>query len=151
MKITTESDFFEWICCLFQEDWNLRNSGIMNLRRTGIMNLQNFRIMNLWRFGIMNLRRFGIMDMRRSEIMNLQNSGMKWNSNSEVMTSEDLHKKRFGDQQEAKSRTLLTDKRHIPLRSASVRTPLLFHHGIPKVLVNPRSKGITSVRSTTTH
>jgi hypothetical protein len=40
--------------------------------------------------------------------------------------------------------TLLTDKRRIPLRSASVRTPHLFHHGIPKVLVNPRSKGITS-------
>jgi hypothetical protein len=48
-------------------------------------------------------------------------------------------------------RPLLTDKRRIPLRSASVRTPHLFHHGIPKVLVNPRSKGITSVRSTTTH
>jgi hypothetical protein len=46
---------------------------------------------------------------------------------------------------------LLMDKRRIPLRSASVRTPHLFHHGIPKVLVNPRSKGITSVRSTTTH
>jgi hypothetical protein len=46
---------------------------------------------------------------------------------------------------------VLTDKRRIPLRSASVRTPHLFHHGIPKVLVNPRSKGITSVRSTTTH
>jgi hypothetical protein len=46
---------------------------------------------------------------------------------------------------------LLTDKRRIPLRSASVQTPHLFHHGIPKVLVNPRSKGITSVRSTTTH
>jgi hypothetical protein len=46
---------------------------------------------------------------------------------------------------------VLTDKRHIPLRSASVRTPHLFHHGIPKVLVNPRSKGITSVRSRTTH
>jgi hypothetical protein len=45
---------------------------------------------------------------------------------------------------------LLTDKRHIPLRSASVQTPHLFHHGIPKVLVNPRSKGITSVRSTFT-
>jgi hypothetical protein len=40
---------------------------------------------------------------------------------------------------------LLTDKRRIPLRSASVRTSHLFHHGIPKVLVNPRSKGITSV------
>jgi hypothetical protein len=39
---------------------------------------------------------------------------------------------------------LLTDKRRIPLRSASVRTLHLFHHGIPKVLVNPRSKGITS-------
>jgi hypothetical protein len=48
-------------------------------------------------------------------------------------------------------RDVLTDKRRIPLRSASVRTPHLFHHGIPKVLVNPRSKGITSVRSTTTH
>jgi hypothetical protein len=36
---------------------------------------------------------------------------------------------------------LLTDKRRIPLRSASVRTPHLFHHGIPKVLVNSRSKG----------
>jgi hypothetical protein len=46
---------------------------------------------------------------------------------------------------------VLTDKRRIPLWSASVRTPHLFHHGIPKVLVNPRSKGITSVRSTTTH
>jgi hypothetical protein len=45
---------------------------------------------------------------------------------------------------------LLMDKRRIPLRSASVRTPHLFHHGIPKVLVNPRSKGFTSVRSTTT-
>jgi hypothetical protein len=45
---------------------------------------------------------------------------------------------------------LLTDKRRIPLRSASVRTPHLFHHGIPKVLVNPRSKGITSVQSTFT-
>jgi hypothetical protein len=45
----------------------------------------------------------------------------------------------------------LTDKRRIPLRSASIRTPHLFHHGIPKVLVNPRSKGITSVRSTSTH
>jgi hypothetical protein len=45
---------------------------------------------------------------------------------------------------------LLTDKRRIPLRSASVRTPHLFHHGIPKVLVNPRSKGITSVLSTFT-
>jgi hypothetical protein len=44
---------------------------------------------------------------------------------------------------------VLMDKRHIPLRSASVRTPHLFHHGIPKVLVNPRSKGITSVQSTT--
>jgi hypothetical protein len=44
----------------------------------------------------------------------------------------------------------LTDKRRIPLRSASIRTPHLFHHGIPKVLVNPRSKGITSVRSTST-
>jgi hypothetical protein len=41
-------------------------------------------------------------------------------------------------------RQVLTDKRRIPLRSASVRTPHLFHHGIPKVLVNPRSKGITS-------
>jgi hypothetical protein len=40
---------------------------------------------------------------------------------------------------------MLTDKRRIPLRSASVRTPHLFHHGIPKVLVNPRSKGITSI------
>jgi hypothetical protein len=50
-----------------------------------------------------------------------------------------------------RSRALLTDKRRIPLRSASVRTPHLFHHGIPKVLVNPRSKGITSVQSTTTH
>jgi hypothetical protein len=49
------------------------------------------------------------------------------------------------------SSQMLTDKRRIPLRSASVRTPHLFHHGIPKVLVNPRSKGITSVRSTTTH
>jgi hypothetical protein len=47
--------------------------------------------------------------------------------------------------------SLLTDKRRIPLRSASVRTPHLFHYGIPKVLVNLRSKGITSVRSTTTH
>jgi hypothetical protein len=37
---------------------------------------------------------------------------------------------------------LLMDKIRIPLRSASVRTPHLFHHGIPKVLVNPRSKGI---------
>jgi hypothetical protein len=45
---------------------------------------------------------------------------------------------------------VLTDKRRIPLRSASVRTPHLFHHEIPKVLVNPRSKGITSVRSTFT-
>jgi hypothetical protein len=48
-------------------------------------------------------------------------------------------------------RRLLTDKRRIPLRSASVRTPHLFHHGIPKVLVNPRSKGITSIQSTFTH
>jgi hypothetical protein len=42
---------------------------------------------------------------------------------------------------------LLTDKRRIHLRSASVRsTDLhLFHHRIPKVLVNPWSKGITSV------
>jgi hypothetical protein len=47
-------------------------------------------------------------------------------------------------------RAVLTDKRRIPLRSASVRTPHLLHHGIPKVLVNPRSKGITSVRSTFT-
>jgi hypothetical protein len=47
--------------------------------------------------------------------------------------------------------SLLTDKRRIPLRSASVQTPHLFHHGIPKVLVNPRSKGITSVQSTSTH
>jgi hypothetical protein len=46
---------------------------------------------------------------------------------------------------------LLTDKRRIPLWSASVRTPHLFHHGIPKVLVNPRSKGITSVQSTSKH
>jgi hypothetical protein len=45
---------------------------------------------------------------------------------------------------------LLMDKRRIPLRSASVRTPHLFHHGIPKVLVNTRSKRITSVRSTFT-
>jgi hypothetical protein len=45
---------------------------------------------------------------------------------------------------------LLTDKRRIPLRSASVRTPHLFHHMIPKVLVNSRSKGITSIRSTFT-
>jgi hypothetical protein len=44
----------------------------------------------------------------------------------------------------------LTDKRRISLRSASVRTPHLFHHGIPKVLANPRSKGITSVQSTFT-
>jgi hypothetical protein len=43
------------------------------------------------------------------------------------------------------AKRLLTDKRRIPLRSASVRTSHLFHHGIPKVLVNPRSKGITSV------
>jgi hypothetical protein len=43
---------------------------------------------------------------------------------------------------------LLTDKWCIPLRSASVWTPHLFHHGIRKVLVNPRSMGITSVRST---
>jgi hypothetical protein len=50
-----------------------------------------------------------------------------------------------------KGRGLLTDKIRIPLRSASVRTPHLFHHGIPKVLVNPQSKGITSVRSTMTH
>jgi hypothetical protein len=42
-------------------------------------------------------------------------------------------------------KVVLTDKRRIPLRSASVRTPHLFHHGIPKVLVNPQSKGITSV------
>jgi hypothetical protein len=46
---------------------------------------------------------------------------------------------------------LLTDKRRIPLQSASIRTPHLFHHGIPKVLVNPRSKGITSVQSTFMH
>jgi hypothetical protein len=46
---------------------------------------------------------------------------------------------------------VLTDKIRIPLRSASVRTPHLFHHGIPKVLVNPQSKGITSVQSTSTH
>jgi hypothetical protein len=46
---------------------------------------------------------------------------------------------------------VLTDERSIPLRSASVRTPHLFHHGIPKVLVNPRSKGITSVQSTSKH
>jgi dsDNA-binding SOS-regulon protein len=46
---------------------------------------------------------------------------------------------------------VLTDKRRIPLRSASVWTLHLFHHGIPKVLVNPRSKGITSVQSTFTH
>jgi hypothetical protein len=45
---------------------------------------------------------------------------------------------------------LFMDKRGIPLRSASVRTPHLFHHRIPKVLVNPRRKGITSVRSTFT-
>jgi hypothetical protein len=41
-------------------------------------------------------------------------------------------------------RGVLMDKIRIPLRSASVRTPHLFHQGIPKVLVNPRSKGITS-------
>jgi hypothetical protein len=52
--------------------------------------------------------------------------------------------------QKTMTRWLLTDKRRIPLRSASVRTPLLFHHGIPKVLVNSRSKGITSVQSTFT-
>jgi hypothetical protein len=52
---------------------------------------------------------------------------------------------------EPQGRFLLTDKRRIPLRSASVRTPHLFHHGIPKVLVNPRSKGITSVQSTSMH
>jgi hypothetical protein len=52
---------------------------------------------------------------------------------------------------ETQQKTMLTDKRRIPLRSTSVRIPHLFHHGIPKVLVNPRSKGITSVRSTTTH
>jgi hypothetical protein len=46
--------------------------------------------------------------------------------------------------------TVLTDKRRIPLRFASVQAPHLFHHGIPKVLVNLRSKGITSVRSTFT-
>jgi hypothetical protein len=46
---------------------------------------------------------------------------------------------------------VLTDKRRIPLRSASVRTPHLFHHGIPKILVNPRSKGITNVQSTSKH
>jgi hypothetical protein len=45
---------------------------------------------------------------------------------------------------------VLTDKRCIPLQSASVRTPHLFHHGIPKVLVNPQSKGVTSIRSTFT-
>jgi hypothetical protein len=49
-----------------------------------------------------------------------------------------------------RKRGLLTDKRRIPLRSASVWAPHLFHHGIPKVLVNPWSKGITSVRSTFT-
>jgi hypothetical protein len=43
----------------------------------------------------------------------------------------------------AKSEPLLTDKTRIHLRSASVRT-YTFHHGIPKVLVNPQSKGITS-------
>jgi hypothetical protein len=47
--------------------------------------------------------------------------------------------------------SLLTDKRCIPLRFASVRTPHLFHHGIPKVLVNPRSKWITSIQSTSMH
>jgi hypothetical protein len=41
--------------------------------------------------------------------------------------------------------TLFTNKRRIPLRSTSVRTPHLFHHGIPKVFVTPQSKGITSV------
>jgi hypothetical protein len=46
---------------------------------------------------------------------------------------------------------LLMDKRRIPVRSTSVRTPHRFHHGIAKVLVNPRSKGITSVQSTTTN
>jgi hypothetical protein len=46
--------------------------------------------------------------------------------------------------------SLFMDKRRIPLRSASLQTPHLFHHRIPKVLVNPRSKGITSVRSTFT-
>jgi hypothetical protein len=40
---------------------------------------------------------------------------------------------------------MLTDKRRVPLRPASVRTPHHFHHGIPKVLVNPWSKRITSV------
>jgi hypothetical protein len=33
--------------------------------------------------------------------------------------------------------SLLTDKRRIPLRSASVRTPHLFHHGIPKCWGQP--------------
>jgi hypothetical protein len=50
-----------------------------------------------------------------------------------------------------RSRCVLMDKRCIPLRSSSVWTPHLFHHGIPKVLVNPRSKGITSVRSNSKH
>jgi hypothetical protein len=52
---------------------------------------------------------------------------------------------------ESSTMGLLTDKRRIPLRPASVQTPHLFHHGIPKVLVNPRSKGITSVQSTFMH
>jgi ribonuclease HI len=63
---------------------------------------------------------------------------------------EEIHKGVCGNH--ASSCTLvLKDKRRIPLRSVSIRTPHLFHHGIPKVLVNPRSKGITSVQSTSTH
>jgi hypothetical protein len=56
-----------------------------------------------------------------------------------------------GRNQEETGVALLTDKRCIPLRSASVRTPHLFHHGILKVLVNPQSKVITSVQSTSMH
>jgi hypothetical protein len=37
---------------------------------------------------------------------------------------------------------LLTDKRRIPLRFASVRSPHLFHHGIAKVLVNRGARGL---------
>jgi hypothetical protein len=45
----------------------------------------------------------------------------------------------------------LMDKRRIHLRSTSLRTYTFFTTGFPKVLVNLRSKGITSIWSTSTH
>jgi hypothetical protein len=85
-----ESGSFARICCLFQDGWNLRSSGIKNLRRSGICEDLESETCEDLKSGTCEVLKTGICEVRGVD---------------EDLIAMIFLKKRFGNHEGAKSKT----------------------------------------------